>query len=221
MKLRAGLSILLMANGLASIAQSGLTKKLDTYSTRLTLEVSQIPSDRRAALDKLAEQIIASRDANGKANIVFVSQDNATNSQLAQIWMQAAAQKYHLKGINITSAGNEATSLSNEAIEALKTAGFKVENTSNFRKNPRYTVQYSRSENPILAFSKKLNNYQIPTSNVIAVVSDRETAVPALPGEVSRVEVGYAANDGARIIGREMLYLAEKIQTSQLLSLKD
>jgi len=218
-KIQTVLAAILVAASTNVFGQSSLYKKLDQYSSSLHNEFGQISADRKGKLNELANQLNKS-NATGKQMVLFASKDNSASSQLAQAWLEAAKISYHLDGLQVSSAGEQASSINKEAVAALKNAGFKIEANNQFKSNPRYTLGYSPKENTLLMFSKKYDNFQIPTSGFVAVGTQENTG--PVQGEVARVDLGYAnegnVNELSRQIAREMFYLAEKLQSENLLS---
>ncbi len=223
MKLQPVLVALLAATCATVFGQTKLYKKLDKYSSSLSQEFDQIPSERKEKLSMLADELVRTSMAKeGKIAVLFASQDNAGMSQMAQAWLQVASERYALPNIQINSAGEKESAIDKSVIRALKNAGFKTENNSSFVNNPRYVVSYKTESNSLLMFSKKYTNFQVPTSDFVAVAT--ENGLANVPGESAHMELPFAAISSedaqCREVAREMFFLAEKLQSKHLLSHK-
>ncbi len=208
MKLRVLLSVLWTVYGIGASAQLVLVKKLDRFTSNFSQEYASISSERRNELSKVAELVSLSQSRGEVASIVFTSENNASISQLSQAWMQVAIEKFNLKRVQVYSAGMKETAISKSAVNALKSAGFKISDNTPFSANPRYLVSYSWDSNAMLMFSKKADNFQIPTTENISINVDES--------------LNSADNADARSkqIAVEMFFLADKIQSSHMLSLQ-
>ena len=91
-------------------------------------------------------------------------------------------------------------------VKSLKNAGFKVQSNATFSPKPRYLVSYSWNSNPMLMFSKKSDNFQIPTSNVVTFAVDENLEINS--------------DEMCKKVAGEMFFVAEKIQSSNMLSLQ-
>lgn len=215
MKLQTVFTTLLVAASVSVFGQSYLFKKLDKYCSSISKEQDRIPSERKDKLNSLADKLNATR-----TSVMFASADNSTESQLAQAWLQVAKEHYGLRNLQISSGGEAPSAINKAAMHALKEAGFKVEANNMFTHNPRYTVSYSWQENGLLMFSKQYGNFQNPTSEFIAVATSNNLA--PINGEATRVDLSYShiANVGEQSeqIAREMFYLAQQLQSKNLLS---
>lgn len=212
-------SALLLVSATYSFGQSTLYKKLDNYSGSVRNEFGQISADRKEKLDEVASQLNKA-NSEGKSYILFASADNSASSQLAQAWLEVAKASYRLNNLEITSGGEQTSAINKEAINALKNAGFRVEANTQFKNNPRYTVGYSPKENTLLMFSKKYDNFQNPTTGFVAVGTQENLA--DVQGGVAKIDLPYESNanlnEQSKQIAREMFYLAEKLQSKNLLS---
>lgn len=206
MKLRLLLSAMWLGFTFSASAQSVLIKKIDQYTNSLSSDYGSITADRKAELNKLADKIVAEKMVSGKMTVVFSSNDNSSLSQLSQAWFQVALDQHSLSNINVVSCGVQENRISPETIYALKKAGFNIKSNIVAGSN-KYLVNYSWSGNQMLMFSKKADNYQIPSQNVIVVDVDDATV-----NEKNVLEM-------SKTTAIEMMYLSEKISSSNLLSL--
>lgn len=220
MKLHSVLFALLAATGVNVYAQSSLYKKLDNYSATVSKEFDQINLERKEKINQIVEELNKSK--TGTKSILFTSNDNSAASQLAQAWLQVAAERNLISSIQISSAGENETAINKDALKALKNAGFKISSNTTFPKNPRYMVSYSQESSSLLMFSKKYNNFQNPTSDFLSIGTEENLS--SVNGETSKVELTYAKIDASnadtqsREIAREMFYLADKLQSKGFLS---
>ena len=206
MKQRLFFSVLWLACSIGAFAQTVLLKKIERYTAGVSKEYGLISSERKAELNTLADRVVAEKMKGEKPSIVFISFSNSSSSQMAQAWMQVAIERYNLKDMQVYSSGTTEAEIDKAIISAMRNAGFKIEAINSFVKNPKYLVAYSWDVNGILMFSKKSDNYQIPTSGIINVnIDDQNASV-----------INY--NETSRKIAREMFFMAEKIQNSHLLS---
>lgn len=219
MKLRVLFGIAGLGLVLSASAQTALIKKLDRYCSSVAQEFDQISADRKEKLTTLADMIISANLKDGHSSVVFTDETNSGNSQIAQAFLQASISKKGLNKVNIFSAGNSESAIDKQGIALLKASGFSVESNTNFKKNPHYLLNYSWGENRVMLFSKKMNNFQIPTSNLIVVSMDG-SLVPDSPAISIRESISYGMMNETTFkeIAREMAFIAEKLQNNQLLS---
>jgi hypothetical protein len=208
MKLRMLFSVLWVACSIGASAQVVLLKKIDRFTNSLTSEFGNISSTRKAELNKLADQIVVEKSNLGHASVVFNSNNNSTLSQMSQVWMQVALDKYRIKDVSVVSSGVTASEIGKETIYAFKVVGFNISTNTVAFKKQSYLLRYSWDGNQVLLFSKKSDNYQIPVNNV--VISKTEDIVL---NEDNAIQM-------SKQIATEMMYVAEKIQNSHLLSMQ-
>jgi len=187
-------------------AQTVLHKKLVQFTQSLPQEFQSISSERKAELMSLVDRVITQRNLNGSVALVFSSSDNATASQMAQAWMQVAIEHHGLHNMMVSSYGTTEKAIDKATVKSLKNAGFKVQSNATFSPKPRYLVSYSWNSNPMLMFSKKSDNFQIPTSNVVTFAVDENLEVNS--------------DEMCKKVAGEMFFVAEKIQSSNMLTLQ-
>ncbi|MBC7388088.1 MAG: hypothetical protein H7329_02650 [Opitutaceae bacterium] len=219
MKLRVLFGVAGLALVITASAQTALIKKLDRYSSIVSQESDLIPASRKEQLTSLADMIISANLKDGNSSLIFTDETNSGVSQIAQAFLQASIAKKGLAKVNIFSAGNTESAIDKQAIELLKSAGFSIECNTNFKKNPHYLLNYSWSENRIMLFSKKMDNFQIPATNLIVVSLDGNSVndSPAINNKQS-IPYGVVNETTLKEIAREMFFIAEKVQNNQLLS---
>ena len=187
-------------------AQKVLHKKLAQFTQTIPHEYQSISSERKGELMSLVDRIIMQRNLNGNVALVFSSNDNASASQMAQAWMQVAIEHYGLQNMMVSSYGENLKAIDKATVKSLKKSGFKVQSHATLSPKSCYLVSYSWNTNPMLVFSKKANNYQIPSSNVVSFAIDENS--------------NANSDEMCRNIAREMFFVAEKIQTSHMLTLQ-
>jgi arsenate reductase (thioredoxin) len=210
------LAIVASAN---AFGQSMLFKKLNSNTSSISSEFDKISAERKETLSKVADELVKSKMNGQTMAVMFASADNSGTCQLAQAWLQVAADQYSISKLNVSSSGEKPTRISTSTIQVMKNAGFKVEDNTTFRENPRYLVAYSWDANRLMMFSKKADNFQNPSSGYVTIAT--ESGIAALQGEVAKFELGYGntvSNELSMQIAREMFFLAEKIQNKNLLS---
>jgi hypothetical protein len=208
MKLRMFFSMLLVAFSIAASAQVVLFKKLNRFTNGLEREFNTISSDRKAELKTLANKIVDEKMSSGNATVVFASNDNSSLSQMSQAWMQVALDKYGIRNVSVVSYGESQAKISQETVAALKNAGFKMEAHSASTSKSFHVLRYSWEGNELLMFSKKSDNYQIPTQNLV-LSNLNDTIVNE-----------NNASDISKQTAIEMMYVADIIHNSHLLSLQ-
>jgi len=145
---------------------------------------------------------------------------------MAQIWAAASAAHYEIPGVASYSGGTEATAFHPNAVDAIRRAGFVVDDPGG--ENPRYEVRFSEATAPVHCFSKVYDDPANPQKDFAAVMtcSQADAACPVVHGAALRVPITYEdpkAADGSpeepavydercRQIGREMLYLMSRVR---------
>lgn len=178
----------------------------------------------RAKLESLAAAIREQRLAGHEAKLVFVCTHNSRRSQMAQLLMAAAARRAGLAGVTTYSAGTERTAFNPRAVDALRRAGLGIEARAP-GDNPRYTVRLGDGGPEIAAFSKRLDDAELPKAGFVAVMtcSQADAACPFVPGADKRIALPYddpkvadgtpeeAARYDERVaqIGRDMVWVAK------------
>ncbi|MDZ7692285.1 MAG: hypothetical protein U5K69_14310 [Balneolaceae bacterium] len=96
-----------------------------------------------------------------------------------------------LEAIETYSGGTEVTAFNPRAVEAIRRAGFKVENPGG--ENPRYKVFYDEGKEPLVCYSKTFDDEANPHRDFIAVMtcSDADQNCPVVPGTEFRITIPY------------------------------
>lgn len=199
---------------------------LRAYLVDRMSEVSEVPEERRRALDRLADWIVGQKAKTSGADLTFICTHNSRRSHMSQIWAQVAAAAYGVEGIRTFSGGTEATAFNPRAVAALRRAGLSIKDGEG--DNPIYEVSYGPSSKPMKAFSKVFGHDANPSKGFAAVMtcSQADAGCPFVPGAAYRVSVPYEdpkAFDGtpreaemydtrARQIAAEMFYLFGRVR---------
>jgi arsenate reductase len=157
-----------------------------------TLNVASISNERKAVLKPLIDFIQIKTLENQEIRLNFICTHNSRRSHLSQIWAQTIAHYFNLKNVFCYSAGTEATALFPMIIETLQNAGFKM-NKSSESNNPRYTIMFSENEQPIIGFSKTLDDEFNPTSKFAAIMTctQADEGCPFIAGAEKRISVPF------------------------------
>ncbi|TXK31569.1 protein-tyrosine-phosphatase [Pontibacter qinzhouensis] len=203
-----------------------LVDKLQQYTQELEQEYFQIPEERKQLLEQLSAYISQKVRQQEPVQLNFICTHNSRRSHLAQLWALAAAAYYEVAGVHCFSGGTEATAFNIRSVEAMRAAGFLIEEKE-AGNNPLYEVQYAAQTAPVLAWSKAFGDPANPTSGFCAILvcSDADENCPFVPGVEFRMSITY--NDPknfddtpeeahkyaerVRQIGREMLYVFSKV----------
>jgi len=186
---------------------------------------AEIPAERRAVLDPLADYIAQKHQSGAVARLVFICTHNSRRSHFGQVWAQVAAHLYGVAPVECYSGGTETTACNPRTVAALERAGIRAQRITD-GDNPVFLLQYAPGVNPVAAFSKTYDQPPNPTSGFAAVMtcSHAEENCPFVSGAEKRFSVMYddpkAADDTpeeaatydarCRQIAAEMLYLFRK-----------
>ncbi|MEN8249521.1 MAG: protein-tyrosine-phosphatase [Bacteroidota bacterium] len=158
-------------------------------SIRQILTIS-IPAERKVVLQELIEYLKDKVKAGTEINLNFICTHNSRRSQFAQIWAQTAAD-YHGINVNCFSGGVEETAFNQNAVDAIKRAGFKISKIGT--ENPIYSILHSDTGRSVRAFSKLYDHPDNPASGFAAVMtcSDADENCPFIPGTEKRIALLY------------------------------
>lgn len=154
------------------------------------LPKKELTDERKAILGEIAQYMVQKLSQNETVNLNFICTHNSRRSQLAQIWAQTMAHYYGIK-INGFSGGVEVTAFHPNAVSALKNVGFQISNE--ITDNPHYTIAFSDTNSPLIAFSKLYNNKANPKENFAAIMtcSEADDNCPFIPGAEARIPLRY------------------------------
>lgn len=195
--------------------------ELKEYIRALEADLPAIAEERRAKLEAIAKYIRKKIEADKTAHLNFICTHNSRRSHLCQTWAAVLANYFELDGIRTFSGGTESTAFNPRTVDAIRRAGFKVDNPGG--DNPRYKVHYDEDKQPLICFSKTFDNSTNPSENFAAVMtcSDADQNCPRVPGADQRFSIPYVdpkESDGTacetetydercRQIAAEMYYL--------------
>ncbi len=165
-----------------------MISKISSFISNLS--ISTITDDRLEKLQILIDSISNQIKIQEPIRLNFICTHNSRRSQLAQIWAQTIASYFNWN-IESYSGGVEVTEFNENAISALKRAGFFIE--VNGTDNPHYFVHFSESLPPLEMYSKVYDDPFNCAENFIAVMtcSDADTNCPVILGTKKRVSLTY------------------------------
>lgn len=165
---------------------------LADYLAERTVESDLIAPERRSRLERLAAFIRDRRARGEPARLLFVCTHNSRRSQLAMVWAAAAALAAGVDGVEVFSAGTEATAFHPEAVAALGRAGLEATRLDG-SDNPRHAVRPGAAAPPLEAFSKTLDHPSLPERGFAAVMtcSEADAACPVVAGASVRIALPY------------------------------
>lgn len=201
--------------------------KLSNYIKSILPELENIPNERKNQLKKIALFIRSKKQSNEPANLTFICTHNSRRSHMSQIWSSTAAAYYDIEeGIQTYSGGTEVTAFNPRAVEALKRAGFKSENSKG--ENPSYKITFSDAGHEMECFSKKYDHPNNPSENFVAIMtcSEADKNCPFIPGASLRIPIPYqdpkeadgtsqeetAYDKRCRQIASEMFYIMSQVK---------
>lgn len=159
---------------------------LQEYITSLKLSLDEIPNERKDLLLEITSYL----KTVAKPKLNFICTHNSRRSHLGQIWAQVLAD-YCKVEMETFSGGTESTAFNQNAIAALKRAGFEIDSPSGH--NPRYNVRFSDDAKPIVCFSKKYDDPPNPISGFVAIMtcSEADADCPVVLGASKRISLLY------------------------------
>jgi len=207
-----------------------INKDLLAYTEDRIDEFENIQDERKAQLEDIGIFLMSSLDHHEKFSALFVCTHNSRRSHLADTWFKYGLVYYGIHSFSSYSGGTEATAFNENAISALRRAGF--------------TIEYDESsENPIVSItpgnypvwnmqSKKYTHKINPKTDFVAIMvcSDADRSCPIVEGAEGRFSLPY--NDPryydntpamefqydktVQEIATEMLYLADYLKKQQI-----
>jgi arsenate reductase (thioredoxin) len=194
----------------------------------LTTQFDVIAPQRKKELEQIAHYVMNQGKSVQQASLVYICTHNSRRSHFGQVWAQAAAHYYGFNHVKTYSGGTEATAFHPNAIQALRSMGFRIQ-SDGAPVNPNYDVYFSDAAASVVCFSKRYDDATNPQMGFCAVMTctDADEHCPFIPGAQVRVATPYEdpkAFDGtelqdimylerARQIARECLYLFSTLKT--------
>lgn len=164
---------------------------LQTYINGLGKEGNRIPKARNEKLGKISEFIQTQLENGSSAKLTFICTHNSRRSQMCQVWAATLAVYFGLNNLEAYSGGTEVTAFNPRAVEAIRRAGFMVEDPGG--DNPRYRVYYDGRQEPLTCYSKTFDDEVNPGKHFAAVMtcSDADRKCPVVPGTKFRISITY------------------------------
>lgn len=157
-----------------------------------TLNPQSITAQRKATLQPLINYIQNKASKNQTIRINFICTHNSRRSHLSQVWAQTMANYFSVKNVFCYSGGTEATALFPMVVETLQNLGFQIAKLSK-NENPIYHIKYATNEQPIIGFSKKLDDEFNPKSEFAAIMtcSQADGGCPFIAGAEKRIPITF------------------------------
>lgn len=201
--------------------------KLEPYGKEILAHLNQMEDDRKMKLHQISE-FVSQRIQNGKsAKLLFVCTHNSRRSIIAQLWAKAAARFFNLENVCAFSGGTEATMVSENALRALTSNGFKLAKVEG---ESMIMGFWSTDTEGVELFSKIYDHPANPKNDFMAIMvcDDADEVCPVVPGSVARVSLPFAdpkIYDGTKdaeskyletsfAIAGEMLYSMSLVQNA-------
>lgn len=159
----------------------------------LVQNFTEISSERKLILENLALYIQQKTDTQTPVQLDYICTHNSRRSHLGQVWAAVAANYFGVPGVTTFSGGTEATALNANVIQALESAGFHIDKTTE-TENPVYNIFFDEHHYST-CFSKKFDDEINPKNNFAAVMtcSDADENCPVIPG--CDIRIGTTYND--------------------------
>jgi arsenate reductase (thioredoxin) len=156
------------------------------------LNTRTISETRKAVLQPLADYIQSKVSNKQQIRINFICTHNSRRSHLSQIWAQTMANFFEIKNVFCYSGGTEQTAIFPMVVKTLKDSGFHIKKSSG-KTNPIYFIKYADNEQPIIGFSKKLDDKFNPKSEFAAIMtcSQADGDCPFITGAEKRIPMSF------------------------------
>lgn len=167
-----------------------MNQQIKEHCEIISKNFKEIDPERKGLLRKLASHIQEKLHSGKEINLVYVCTHNSRRSHLGQVWAKVAADFYGFN-INTFSAGTEATTFNQNAVNALRSAGFDVEKLDETT-NPKYEVIFGENKSS-LCFSKTIDDKTLPKENFTAIMTcgNADENCPFIPGCDLRIGTTY------------------------------
>ncbi len=172
-----------------------LAPAVQAYLDARAAEADQIPPERRAELDRLADYVRSQRQTGAPVRLLFVCTHNSRRSHLAQVWAEVIGRRLGLD-VASYSAGTEATAFNARAVAALGRAGLTVrEQPAEATGGPRYTLTYGEGLHTAPLYSKRMPD-GVPEGEgapfgAVMVCGEADKACPVVPNASFRIALPY------------------------------
>ncbi len=150
----------------------------------------EIPEDRKNILQPLIDFVQQQIDAEKPVRLNFICTHNSRRSQFGQVWAHTVSDYFGIQ-TECFSGGTEVTAFHQNALEALKRSGFKIEKGTG--ENPQIAIDFSPNSKPIIGYSKLYDCEENPSDNFAAVMtcSHADENCPYIPGCTARIALDY------------------------------
>lgn len=183
---------------------------LNEYVRDFPKEFRKIPEDRRYRLNEIVYFLEDQEKNNEPWQVLFISTNQASVGQMAQVWSKAAAYYFGFNKFNSFSGGIKPSEISVNMITTLENAGFIVYKTE-IGGIDVYRVKYSYNLNPIVTFPKKIDHVKNPYHDFMAVFVEEnaDINIQNIKGTYNRLlltyddPVGYDGSDDEELIYKE------------------
>lgn len=160
----------------------------------LTIEEAQtlsINPSRKKELKLISSYIQGNLKKDSTPRLNFICTHNSRRSQLAQVWAKTAAAYYRIP-VDTYSGGIEVTACNIRIIDTLIEHGFSIHKFSE-DENPKYELEFTASESPLLLFSKIYNQSPNPDKNFAAIMvcDHADENCPFIPGADQRIPLRF------------------------------
>ena len=179
-----------------------------------TLDVNQIPEERKEILQPLIDFIKERKETNQHILLNFICTHNSRRSHLAQIWAQVMAEYYQIDKVYSYSGGTEATAMFPKIAETLTSQGLQIKKATE-TDNPIYYINLGDNIQPVIGFSKVFEDDFNPKSDFAAIMtcSQADEGCPFVFGCSKRIPITYEdpkAFDGTDL--QDEKYLERSVQ---------
>ena len=165
---------------------------INEYVRDFPKEFRKIPEDRRYRLNEIVYFLEEQKVENNPWQLLFISTNQASVSQMAQVWSKTAAYYYGFTNFESFSAGLDPGIISVKMITCLEKAGFIVYKT-NLDGMDVYRIKYSYNIEPIVSFPKKIDHVRNPNRDFMAVFVEKnaDMNVQNIKGTYNRLLLTY------------------------------
>jgi protein-tyrosine-phosphatase len=174
---------------------------------------SEISSERRAVLGKIAAYVRSALHERRPPQLVFVCTHNSRRSHLGQVWAQIAAHAHGLHSVRTYSAGTEVTACHPNTLTALESCGVQVHRGGE-TENPRAVLSFGPQIPSTFAWSKTIHDPSLPQAGHCAVMvcGSADAKCPFLPNahRIGCTYVDPKISDGSP--AEAETYLARSLQ---------
>lgn len=157
-----------------------------------SLKTETINEDRIPVLETVINYIQKQKNNSELINLNFICTHNSRRSHLSQIWAQTISSYFKVSNVFCYSGGTEATAMFPFVSNTLKKQGFEIEILSE-SKNPVYSIKFSTTNHPIIAFSKTFDDSFNPNENFAAIMTcaHADKNCPFIAGADNRIPLRY------------------------------